>query len=295
MELKQLPNCKIMFMDIISHRTNIDDSIYTDCLFMVSTQGQINMDEFILEVEHDDGTFIYNVWIKDTFSVQDHYSPVSLHTHGQNLTRKSVINKIYKYYRSEGYNILYAYTYANPCNCYQKLSVLSPTEIDAIRNIHRANYAVQLESLKYLSRLFPNHKIIKAGHTQHLLMSNNGYDRRSLSSAMGMMEKGDIFHCFNPENQSIQESDIILLNRKFENIPTSNDEKTIIMMNNARYLTFDEVRTLTKDFITITDQEFYNKKVSIDTLVLATSKRLGENSPLKVLPPHLLREIARWL
>lgn len=296
MEIKQLPSCNIIFMDIISHRTNTDDTIYNDCLFRVSTQGQINMDEFTLEVEHDDGTFIYNVWIKDMFTIEDYVSPVSAFTHGQNLRRKSVIKKIYNYYRSQGFNILYAYTYSNGCCCYKKLnSALSPEEANVISNIHQDNYVRQLESLKYLSRIFPNHKVIKSDYIQHSYAGNySHHGGRCLHYAMKIMEKGDIFHCFNPEIQSVQKCDITMFIRNLENIPTSDDEKTNITMTEDKYLTLDEVRTLTKNYITITDQKFYNKKIVIDTLILATSKRLGENSSLKVLPPHLLREIGRW-
>lgn len=249
------------------------------------------MNEFMPESKYEE-KFIYNVWIKDAFNIEDYHLAIALSMHGQNPRRKDIVRKIYKYHRSRGFNILYAYIHMD--SCYSRPNALSADEVDAIWNIHHINYARQVESLKYMHRIFPNHKIIRLDYTLNFRLDDYSYNCRCLCNAINIMEKGDIFHCFNPGNQNVQTCDIILMDRKLENIPTSNDEKVNIMMNNTRCLTLDQVRMHTKDYITITDEKFYSKKITLDTLVLATSERLGENSSLKVLPPHLLREIGRW-
>jgi hypothetical protein len=276
MNYRNLPN-HIRILNIISSRTNVDDITYTDYNFRVSSHRQIDANEFIPESEYD-GTFIYNVWIKDTFDIQDYYLISQFFRPERNLKRENVINEIYNYRRTQEFNTIYAYIHKDYYNS----------------RMFCSNREIQLESLEYICKLFPNHKVIRSDYYSPTYAP---YDHRKFNQfkfAMKTMKKGDIFHCFDMEHQGVQASDIIILNRTLENVPFANNERQNIVLNNANQLTLDEVRMLTENNLTMTDREFYYKKITLDTLVLAASERLAENSSLRVLPAHLLREIGRW-
>jgi hypothetical protein len=290
MEYKDMPS-NIMILNIITHRANLMDTTYTDYLVRVACDNEININGFdTVQDEQCQGKFIYDVWIKDTVSIGDYYRSLSFISKGFFVTRAlNMAHKIHKYCRRLGFNMLYVYMHKEihfPNN-------LSREEFEIVSGVHDDNYRKQVESLRYLCELFPNHKVIREDyHSQG--KKDYTYERIFLNCAMKIMQKGDIFYTFNLENQHVKESDIILFNMTLENTPPSYDEERDIERQHGRQLTLNETRNLTKDNITLLDREFYNKKVSIDTLVLATSKRLGENSSLRVLPPHLLREIGRW-
>lgn len=283
-------NQNITLSKIISHRPNSIDSFRTDYLFEIISNEQIN-DEFYIPSENQyiNDRFIYHVWIKDTFCLFDYTTYVSSDYY-RGYSIESFINKIHEYCCQKDIKIIYSYIHR------QFHSVLFPTlleeENQIIESTIEDNYQKQIDSINYLRTLFPNHKIIDTVIGEDVFDSYT-YRYECLSRVMRIMKKGDCFYTFNVENQRIKESDVILLTKRFKNIPTPYAEiMNIRRHNSARCSNF---RILTENYITILDQDFYYKKIAIDTLVLATHNRISKNSSLRVLPRHLLREIGMWL
>jgi hypothetical protein len=283
MERENLPE-NITLLEIVSHRTN---PLHTDYLFEIVPDEQIQTNEFYVFFENQ-----HCLWIKDTLCLSDYVTYVPSVVLGNHwfMTERMLVNKIYRYCCEKEIKILYVYMH-RPHSIPSPL--FSDEELDAIELTIQANYERQVNSLNYLRRLFPDHKVIHSDFKEHEYDSVD-YDYSCLSRVMKMMKRGDIFYTFNIKTQRVLGSDVILLTKRFENIPTTHHEVMNIRRHNHIQMKFEDIKTLTEDYITLLDQDFYYKKSAIDTVVLAAHNRISENSSLKILPPHLLRELARW-
>lgn len=290
MELQDIIK-NITLLNIISHRTNSVDPLCTDYLFEVSSDEPITDGFYALsENQNVEGKILYNVWLKDNLYICDYALYLQTRDYLQETTDRILARKIYRYCCEKDIKIIYAYTHKQSTT--RLAPIFSEEEFDVISRTFQTNYQKQLDSLNYMAKLFPDHKIIRSFCDVNDDYDDD-YDTRCLSITMTIMKKGDCFFTFDAKNQQMEGASIVLMTRRFENLPTTPAQRRNIISNSG-ILSLEELKILTKNYITILDKDFYNKKITIDTLVLATHSRVSKNSSLNVLPRHLLRQIGMW-
>lgn len=278
---------QVDFITIISHRMN-DENDY-EFLFKVFADQELHLGPYNHHVEYvstENDFLVYNVWIKESVPFSYYELVFSEFSDEMNENEGRIVTEIYNYCRRKEIKILYCFKHKlNP-------SMLFSNYLgNQIHKLCNENFQEQIDMVDYFKKIYPTYKVISNDdHTSDDL----DYDLDKISSMLKLMNKDDIVYVYTTENNVFYERDIILFERRMNNIFTDINERRIIMRN-RKQISLSEVVSRTQDFIKIIDRDFYNTKISIDTLVLATNNKLAKESSLKILPKHLIREISRWL
>ena len=283
--------------NIVTHRVVEDHHEY---LFsFMSPQGHIGRLDIrhIENMENVGDNVHYQVWLKDNFDFDDmmyflsYEDSFSTTFRDQiNIATKKIVNKIYSYCCRKNIKVLY-------CTIHR----LTPSEDfinifgDRILEMCEANYNEQLESLRYFRKIYPEHKVVFKDSYYNEVDEDLRFEVEDLRSALKFMRKGDIFYTFNPRNQKMKEYDIMFFKNRLNKNRLSETEKRTIKTTFSRTMEIEEVISIAKEHdVSIVDFNFYKKKISAETIALATNDRIAENSSLKVLPRHLIRQICTW-
>lgn len=281
-------NTEINISSIVSHR--IIGNHY-EFLFEIISDSELEFGDEEVYVENK--TYIedlthYLIWIKDLFSFDDFCSSLRIENAGDfNKTERDlIIINIHRYCCQENIKILYCFVHR------LHSTVLFNFIGEEFQKICDENYEQQLRCIKYFKKLYPNHKVMISDHyAEHITCR---FKDNFLSDALRIAKIGDVVYSFNYKSQIVREKDIIFFTRRIKNINTNRrDIETINLY--TKILDIEELKMRIKCYVSIFDYNFCLKKNAIETVILTSDNRIAQNSSLKVLPKHLLREILRWL
>jgi hypothetical protein len=282
-------NTELNISSIVSHRINGDNYEF---LFEITSDSELEFGDEEVYVENKTYTEYstqYLIWIKDLFSFNDFCSSLRIENAvGFNKTdRDFIIIHIHRYCCRKDIKILFCFVHK-----LQPSTDLSNFIGEEIQKICDENYEQQLRCVKFFKKLYPGHKVVISDHYTEQMICR--FKDHFLSSALRIAKIGDVIYSFNYKGQIVRENDIIFFTRRIKNIHTNRrDIETINLY--TKILNIEELISRTKCYVSIFDYNFCLKKDAIETVILTTNNRIAQNSSLKVLPKHLLREILRWL
>ena len=279
MEHTILTNSKVKFLNIENHRRN--NGSY-EFLFKILSHQELDLIQDNINVnsrEYIEGTnkIHYHIWIEDITSSKCYKRSFLLSGYMFDIVNFDIkiASMIYGYCKTHDIKTFYCFIYENKMN---------------------SQYSAEEQDMKHslilqLKERYPEHRFI---YNIWFYTTHCYYETCYIFSILEIILKGDIalFHSYS--NQFVEESDIILFERRMENIETEISETENIVSTNNATVPIENVIERTKKYVNIMDYNSCINNISSETIVLATNDRIGRNSSLKVLPIHLIREICRW-
>jgi hypothetical protein len=242
--------------EVTNHRIN-EHGEY-EYLVKLSTTLELKNSVHIESKEYENNIIVYNVWILDNFSMFE----ISISFIQQRPSFFIKLLKLFMAYRSSS-NIRVMY-------CIMANFTLKSKKIEIIN---------------YLKTIYPTHQFV---HNIH-------YVTTSKWDICKFLNKGDTIYCNRSEYLSISAYDLTVA--KIKILHGLSVEQAIDIADRINYFPQNLIINDFKNHlgIDVIDNNYLEeRKEKILAITSATHPRLGKDSILRVLQPHLLRDIIKY-